>query len=83
MADDRERKGVSNQIKGLGKQAEGRLRNKVGGMTGDSSEQIKGKGEELRGKAQRKIGEFQSDVERDRTRDRIRDRMDDDSRSEP
>jgi len=78
MADDRERKGLNNQIKGLGKEAEGRIRNKVGGMTGDSSEQVKGKAEELRGKAQRKIGDFQSDRDRDRIVDR-----DDDSRSEP
>ncbi|HEY7188740.1 MAG TPA: CsbD family protein [Gemmatimonadaceae bacterium] len=76
MADDRERKGVNNQIKGFGKQAEGKLRNKVGGMTGDSSEQIKGKAEELRGKTQRKIGEYQSDRDRNRIHD-------DDSRSEP
>jgi len=48
MADDRDRKGVSNQIKGLGKQAEGKIRNTVGGMTGDSSERIKGKAEELK-----------------------------------
>jgi uncharacterized protein YjbJ (UPF0337 family) len=74
MADDRERKGVSNQIKGLGKQGEGKIRDKVGGMTGDRSEQIKGKAEEFRGKAQRKIGEAQSDRDRN---------LDDDSRSEP
>ena len=46
-------------------QAKGRLRNAVGGITGDTSEQIKGKAEELKGKAQRKIGEKQVDVDND------------------
>ena len=65
MADDRNRKGMENQIKGAGKEFKGRVRNTVGGATGDSSEQLKGKAEELKGKVQRKIGERQSDVDRD------------------
>jgi uncharacterized protein YjbJ (UPF0337 family) len=35
---------------------EGRIRNAVGGATGDSSEQLKGKAKELSGKAKRAIG---------------------------
>ena len=51
MADDLNRDGLENQIKGVGKEAEGKIRNSVGGLTGDTSEQIKGKAEELKGKA--------------------------------
>ena len=63
MADDLDRDGAENQIKGLGNELKGKARNAVGGLTGDTSEQIKGKAEELKGKAQRKIGEAQSDAD--------------------
>lgn len=63
MADDLNRDGVENQIKGLGKETEGRVRNSVGGMAGDTSEQLKGKAKELEGKAQRKIGESETDAD--------------------
>ncbi len=62
MADDLNRDGVENQIEGFGKEAEGRVRNSVGGMAGDTSEQLKGKAKELEGKAQRKIGESATDA---------------------
>lgn len=65
MADDRNRKGMENQIKGAGKEFKGKVRDSVGELTGDKSQQIKGKAEELKGKVQRKIGERQSDVDRD------------------
>jgi uncharacterized protein YjbJ (UPF0337 family) len=65
MADELDRKGLENQGKGLGKELEGKVRNGVGGLTGDTSEQLKGKGKELEGKAQRKIGESQSDAAND------------------
>ena len=57
MADDLNRDGVENQIKGSASEVEGKIRNAVGGLTGDTSEQIKGKAQELKGKVQRKIGE--------------------------
>jgi uncharacterized protein YjbJ (UPF0337 family) len=63
MADDLDRDGAENQIKGLGDELKGKARNVVGGLTGDTSEQIKGKVEELKGKAQRKFGEAESDVD--------------------
>jgi uncharacterized protein YjbJ (UPF0337 family) len=66
MGDDLTRKGLRNQGEGLGDQVKGRVRNTVGGLTGDSSEQLKGKAEELKGKAQRKIGEKQVDADADR-----------------
>jgi uncharacterized protein YjbJ (UPF0337 family) len=62
MADDLDRDGAENQIKGLGNEFKGKARNAIGGLTGDTSEQIKGKAEELKGKVQRKIGEAESDA---------------------
>ena len=63
MADDLEREGLEDQVKGTAKEGEGKLRNAVGGLTGDSSEQLKGKAQELKGKAQRKIGEAERDAD--------------------
>jgi len=65
MADDLNRDGVDNQAEGLGKQVEGRVRNAVGGLTGDSKEQLKGKMKDVEGQAQRKIGEAEQDLDRD------------------
>ena len=48
---------------GAAKQAEGKIRNAVGGITGDSSEQLKGKAKDLEGKVQRKIGEAEQDFD--------------------
>jgi uncharacterized protein YjbJ (UPF0337 family) len=66
VADDLDRDGLENQAKGTGKEAEGKIRNAVGGITGDTSEQLHGKAKELEGKAQRKIGENESDLSDDR-----------------
>jgi uncharacterized protein YjbJ (UPF0337 family) len=63
MADDLNRDGLENQAKGLGDEVKGKVRNAVGGLTGDSSEQLKGKAEELKGKAQRKVGEAETDID--------------------
>ena len=65
MADDLNKDGLKNQGEGFLDEAKGRVRNTVGGITGDTSEQLKGKGEELKGKAQRKIGEKQVDADND------------------
>lgn len=64
MTDDLTSKGMKNEVKGAAKQAEGKLRNAVGGITGDSSEQIKGKAKDLEGKAQRKVGEAQENLDK-------------------
>jgi uncharacterized protein YjbJ (UPF0337 family) len=64
MADDMNRKGLKNQVKGAVKEGEGRVRNAVGGLTSDTSEQLKGKAQEIKGKVQRKIGEAESDADR-------------------
>lgn len=65
MADDLGKDGIKNQGEGFLDQAKGRVRNTVGGITGDTSEQIKGKAEELKGKVQRKIGEKQVEADND------------------
>ena len=64
MADDLTSKGIKNEVEGAAKQAEGKTRNAVGGITGDSSEQIKGKAKDLEGKAQRKIGEAEENLDK-------------------
>jgi len=64
MADNIRDDGLENQIKGGAKEIGGRIRNAVGGLTGDTSEQLKGKADELKGKGQRKIGETESDIGR-------------------
>ena len=65
MADDLERKGLENQVKGAAKEASGRIRNELGDLTDDRSEQLKGKAREMEGKAQRKIGEIREDLDPD------------------
>lgn len=65
MADDLGTEGLKNQVKGTLKEGEGRVRDAVGGLTGDTSEQLKGKAQQLKGKVQRKIGEAESDADRD------------------
>jgi uncharacterized protein YjbJ (UPF0337 family) len=62
MSDDLNRDGVENQVKGAAKQVEGKVRNAVGGLTGDTSEQLKGKAKDMEGKAQRKVGEAETDL---------------------
>lgn len=64
MSDDLTRDGIKNQGEGFLDQAKGRVRNTVGGITGDMSEQIKGKAQELKGKIQRKFGEKQVDADK-------------------
>ena len=65
MADDLGREGAKDQIKGSIKEGEGRVRDAVGGLTGDTSEQLKGKAQQVKGKVQRKLGEAESDADRD------------------
>ena len=64
MADDLGTDGLDNQAKGAAKEVQGKVRNAVGDLTGDTSEQLKGKAKEMEGKAQRKIGEAEESVDR-------------------
>ena len=65
MSDDLKREGFEDRVKGTAKEGEGRIRDAVGGLTGDSSEQLKGKAQQVKGKVQRKIGEAETDADRD------------------
>ena len=64
MAEHLGKDGVENQVKGAAKEVEGKVRNAVGGLTGDTSEQLKGKAKELEGKGQRKVGETETKIDR-------------------
>ena len=48
--------GTEDRLKGAGNQVEGRIRNAVGGLTGNTKEQVKGKGQEIKGKVQDAAG---------------------------
>jgi uncharacterized protein YjbJ (UPF0337 family) len=48
--------GTEDRLKGAAKQVEGRVRNAVGGLTGNTKEQVKGKGQEIKGKVQDAVG---------------------------
>jgi uncharacterized protein YjbJ (UPF0337 family) len=65
MADDLERDGLENQVKGSAKELGGKIRHAAGDLTGDTSEQLRGKAKEMEGKAQRKIGEAEEDLDPD------------------
>jgi len=70
MADKKKNKdlateGSEDRVEGAGNVVGGRLRNAVGGLTGDSSEQVKGKAQELKGKAQDALGKAKQRADRD------------------
>lgn len=48
--------GSKDRLKGSAKQVEGRIRNAVGGLTGNSEEQVKGKAQEIKGKVREAVG---------------------------
>jgi uncharacterized protein YjbJ (UPF0337 family) len=48
--------GAEDEAEGTADVVKGRIRNVVGGATGDSSEQLKGKAKELAGKVKQKVG---------------------------
>ncbi len=58
MADKKDlaTEGAEDRLEGAGNVVGGRVRNAVGGATGNSSEQVKGKAQELKGKMQDAIG---------------------------
>ena len=55
--------GAADRVEGTGDVIEGRIRNAVGGATGDSSEQVKGKAKELGGKVKQKVGKMKQDAD--------------------
>ena len=71
MADrNLEDRGLENSLEGQGKDLKGRVKDAVGGLTGDSSLQAEGKMDRLEGKVQDKLGDLQRDLGRDRNPDR-------------
>jgi uncharacterized protein YjbJ (UPF0337 family) len=58
MADKKDlaTEGDKDRLEGAGNKVGGRIRNAVGGLTGDSSEQVKGKAQEIKGKVQDAAG---------------------------
>ena len=71
MADDKDltTEGTKDRVEGAGNVAGGRVRNAVGGLTGDTSEQVKGKAQEIKGKVQDAIGKGKQRADRKRERE--------------
>jgi uncharacterized protein YjbJ (UPF0337 family) len=63
MGKENIKSGVKNEVKGAGKEVEGKLRNAAGAITGDESEQLKGKGQEIIGKVRKEVGRAQQDAD--------------------
>jgi uncharacterized protein YjbJ (UPF0337 family) len=63
MTDDLRSKGEKNEIAGAAKEAEGKIRDAVADVTGDTSEQIKGKAKTAEGKIQKNFGQSQQDAD--------------------
>ena len=55
--------GAADRIEGTGDVIEGRIRNAVGGATGDSSEQLKGKAKEVGGKVKKAVGKMKQNAD--------------------
>jgi uncharacterized protein YjbJ (UPF0337 family) len=55
--------GAEDRLEGTGDVIEGRIRNAVGGATGNTSEQVKGKAKELGGKAKKAIGKLKQNAD--------------------
>ena len=64
--DDLLRKGTENRTEGKLDDLKGRVKDGVGGLTGDQSLQAEGKIDRIKGKAKDAIGELQQDAGRDR-----------------
>jgi uncharacterized protein YjbJ (UPF0337 family) len=65
MADKRlTRDGVKNSLQGKAKQAKGRVKDAVGGLTGDGRLQVEGKIDQVKGKIQNAIGKVERKLDR-------------------
>ena len=63
MADNLERDGLENQMKGTAKEVKGQVRGDLGDATDNTSEHIKGRAEELEGKIQKNFGKAERKVD--------------------
>jgi uncharacterized protein YjbJ (UPF0337 family) len=57
-------RGIDNSLEGKGENLKGRVKDALGGLTGDSKLQGEGKMDQLKGKVQDKVGEMQRDLDR-------------------
>lgn len=64
--DDLARRGAENQAEGAVDNVKGKIKDGVGGLTGDSSLQAEGKLDQAKGKVKDFVGDLQSDAGRDR-----------------
>jgi uncharacterized protein YjbJ (UPF0337 family) len=68
MSDDRNltERGLDNSLEGKGKDLKGRVKDAIGGLTGDSKLQGEGKMDRLEGNLQDKLGDVQRKLDGDR-----------------
>ena len=64
-------RGVENSVEGKAKEMKGRIKDAVGGLTGDESLQAEGKWDKVKGNVQDKVGEIQRDIDRETRDDKI------------
>jgi uncharacterized protein YjbJ (UPF0337 family) len=65
MSDKRmTRDGVKNSLEGKAKVAKGRVKDAVGGLTGDGRLQVEGKIDQAKGKVQDAVGKVQRKLDR-------------------
>jgi uncharacterized protein YjbJ (UPF0337 family) len=64
-----------DQMKGVAKETEGKIRKNVGEATGNASEQAKGIGQEAMGKVQKNFGDAKEDVKDQQKQDRDDDKQ--------
>jgi uncharacterized protein YjbJ (UPF0337 family) len=65
IRDDRtlQERGVDDSIEGKADHAKGRVKDAIGGLTGDSSLQAEGKADQLRGKAKDTLGKVERKID--------------------
>jgi uncharacterized protein YjbJ (UPF0337 family) len=68
MTDDRNltERGIDNSLEGKAKDLKGRVKDAIGGLTGDTSLQGEGKMDRLEGNLQDKLGDVQRKLDGDR-----------------
>ena len=62
--DDLRTDGTERSIKGKGSDAKGKVKDAVGGLTGDSSTQAEGKADQAKGKVQDAVGKGERKLDR-------------------
>lgn len=59
-------RGLENQLEGKGSDLKGKVKDAIGGLTGDTSLQGEGKLDQLKGKVKDTLGRTQTNLDRDR-----------------